>query len=288
MHDIRLKRAPHKDYRVQIPSSWQEISPRLYRHIFNALHGRYPAPSYRVRLQLVRRLLFFSRNPITQLRLWFWLKAMPGLIIYEISEKINFLWQKPSATAWLPSFRHGLTRYHLPESGLANATFIEYIQADALLNAIAAYPPHKLHQCPELDLLVATLCRPAKAFWWWKKRQPGQADDIREKFDQAIAKRRAKRLSKLPMAYKQYVLSYFLGCKLAIVHNPAYKFVFPRKRSSGNEGESGSLASLLYDLSKQPIYGNYEQTAFQNLHTVLYNLNEDIRRQKEALAKQKK
>lgn len=260
---------------AQVPASWADVNIKMYRRIFPILFSAF-SPGYLIRLYLVKRLLFSTHNPITWLRHWFWIRQMSGEIIYDISESFNWIWAKPAPKAWFKSFLFRFRRYHLPSDLLENATFIEYMYADNCLEQVAANQGD-LRECEALDQLVATLCRPSKWFHWLRKYQSDYDGDIRQRFNDSLMKRRAKKFRKLPIRWKLYVLSYFVACKTAIVEDPAYRYVFPQNRRKVADQEGGDLSQLLMSLAHLKVYGNFDETAYQNLHTILTNLNTDNR-----------
>ncbi|AHM62318.1 hypothetical protein D770_20345 [Flammeovirgaceae bacterium 311] len=271
---------------VQVPRCWDHVSPKLYRKIFPILFAGFK-PSHKIRLALVKLLLFSTYNPVKALRYWFWIRQLPGETVYDISEAFKWIWDKPAPKAWFNSFRLWIWRYHLPGDQLENATFVEYIYADNCLEAIAEHQGD-IRKCQALDELVATLCRPSKWFLFIRMRMSNYDGDIRQRFNPAIMKRRAKFFRWLPIRWKLYVLSYFIACKISIVEDPAYSYVFPKskkaKAKAADQG-GGSLTELLKDLAHQKLYGSYDETAYQNLHTILTNLNYDNRKAAEQPSK---
>lgn len=273
--------------RLPYPTSWAEITPQLFRRIFKTLYsGTETRPV--VRLKLVKLLVFFTWNPVKTLRHAFWLAQMPAVCIYEISEKLKFLWEEPTTTALIKSFRHRGTRYHLPADYLEKSCIKEFTYADSLLQLVGEWEGD-YRQCPALDMLVATLCRPAKKNWKQERYSPGTDGDIREPFNEHVMELRAKKLAKLPLHYKLYVLHFFVACKSRLLQDPAYKLIFPKaKKNSDTPEEGGTFWQLLNDVAGTKLYGNYGDTGHVNLHLVLTNLQDDLQKQQKANRNKKK
>lgn len=276
MHIIRIRNNEQLAFEGKLPESWEEVSSKAFKAIFKLLFGTFPPlPTPELRLKLIATLLFGNKFRYTA--------TMPFLSandIYQISEKISFLWKSVSPIAFIKSFSFRFCRYYLPESYLANAVCIEFIYADNYLETISQYEGD-INQCEELNYLVATLCRPRKWFHFIRKRLPSYDGDPRQRFNGSLMKRRAARFRKLPLKYKLYVLGFFIACKKDIVQDPAYNLVFPKSHKKSNPEQQGSdWAEVLKDVASTKLYGNYDETAYYNLHTMLRNMQYDNQRNK--------
>lgn len=242
---------------LELPGSWEEVTEAQFLTIFKILftkEGFRPSPEIRVRI--VRALI--QNNG-----LYFLLNAEE---IFDISEAVNFIWATPCPRAFIKHYRG---EFFLPGDYMENASWIEYITADSFLSNFHE-AKNKEAQLEELNKLAAVICRPKKWFWFIRKRFPALNDgDCREKFNQAFIEDRAREFARIPLRFKLYVLYYFIACKFHIVQS--YPLLFPKKTTE--EGaEGGGWLELLQDVASLKIYGNYEETAFYNLHTVLTNL----------------
>ncbi|NJO90763.1 MAG: hypothetical protein HC831_18715, partial [Chloroflexia bacterium] len=255
---------------IPLPENWAEVTAKQFRSIFALLYCRFPAPAIaKIRTDLVARLLG-NRKIFRQL---------DSVHIYDISNAVRFLWETSCPIAYLPSFRLNFSRYYLPESHLYNASFIEFIYADAFLAGLGVQEGEEINQ-DLLDQLVATLCRPQKFAWWFRKRLPSNDGDNRQKFNPALMKARAKKFRRLPLRWKLYVLAFFIACKHEIINNPDYNRIFPReKKKDFEEQQGGGWVQLLKDVASTRLYGNYDETAYYNLHTILTNLQDELVRQ---------
>jgi hypothetical protein len=254
-------------YPIQIPESWDQVTPSLFRKVFPVLFKTFPGPPEgKTRVELVKRMV--------NKKLF---KLFEPEQIWDFSNAISFLWKKPCPVPIIPSFRFLFTRYYLPSGYLHNASYIEFMFADAKLSSLA--DAENLNS-EELDQLIATLCRPQKMFWWIRRRLPSNDGDNRQKFNAELMKARAIKFRKLPVHWKLYVLSFFIACKDAIINDPAYSLVFPKKKKKDDEDQdSGSWKVLLKDVADTRIYGNYDETAYYSLHTILDNLQSELKKQ---------
>lgn len=272
MQQVLISHANRK-IKLDLPENWNEVTKNLFRKIFSMLYTFPSPPESTIRVRLAKRLLPSAR---------LFRKMEPAQIV-DLTNSVAFLWKTASPVAHINRFRYRFKTYHLPESRLNNITFLEFMYADAYLSNLARATDINNE---DLDRLVATLCRPQKWLWWLRKNLPGQNDgDNRQRFNAAIMKRRARRFRKLPVKWKLYVMSFFIACKHEIITDPAYRLVFPKPKQDEFKEETGSWAQLLKDVASTRLYGNYDETAYYNLHTILMNLQDELKRQK---AKRKK
>ena len=106
--------------------------------------------------------------------------------------------------------------------------------------------------------------------------------DRREKFNSKLAEKRAKALQKLPVPIKIVVLQEFIT-GLRAVHN-RYKEVYEQpgkgKVGGSRKGPGFGYLGLIDDLAEQGIFGDWEKTAFTNIHLPFFHLRKkyyDIR-----------
>lgn len=274
MHQIRIAISGNA-YAEKLPSSWQELSLRQFRMVFRILYTSIHPGKLRVSLlgKLLFRELGWWKRKTLHYRL---IRLAKTEVLWELSECVSFLWKEACSIAFLPHFWHRFRRYHLPGDHFRNGSLIEFIFADALLQHIVT--EDKVNE-DLLTELVAVLCRPAKPFWFVRKRvAEWNTGDPRQRFNSALLAQRKKRLASLPMHYKLYVLRYFVGCKLHVLES--YPLLFPKPSGNKQINESaqgGSWIELLKDIADTKLYGNYDDTAHYNLHTILTNANNDLR-----------
>lgn len=275
MHEVSITYS-RKDvtakFRYLLPEAWEDLNGREKNLVFRMLY-RKGLSRAQLRVKLLEKLVFKKAKHV--------LRAMDPEVVYEISECMQFVFSEPCPLALKPSIRHNAKTYYLPECYLHNASFIEFMYADAFLEQIASHEG-ALQGCEALNKLVAILCRPGKWFWNWRQYGAHADGDRRQRFNAENLDHRAKSLRKLPLAYKMYVLNFFIGCKQAIINE--YPGIFPKKkkRKEFADEQGSSWAELLKDIAGTRLYGNYDETAYYNLHTILTNLEDDIKRIKRA------
>jgi len=261
---------------IELPENWSQVSDKLFKNLFKILYQAFPAPDIsKIRVQLVKYLV--GKRSVFR-------RLSPDQI-YDISNAARFLVETSSPIAHYTSFKFRFTRYYLPESHLYNACFLEFIYADAFLANLALEEGNKIN-LEQLDMMVATLCRPQKTFWWYRKNLASNDGDNRQRFNPALMKKRAKKFRKLPLQWKLYVLAFFIACKHEIINSLDYNRVFPReKKQDFEDHESGGWIQLLKDVASTRLYGNYDETAYYNLHTILTNLQDELVRQEKMKTK---
>ena len=273
MHEVAItyrRKKIKRQFRYQLPEAWDELNEQERNVVFRLLY-RKGLTRPLLRVKLLEKLVFKRTK--------FVLRATAPEVVYEMAECMQFVFTEACPLALKPSIRHRAANYYLPDSYLHNASFIEFMYADAFLEQIANHEG-ALKDCEALDKLVAILCRPGK--WFWSIRRYGAAadDDRRQRFNPSNLYHRAKAFRSMPIAYKMYVLNYFIGCKQAILKE--YPALFPQKKKQNEfAGEQGSSwQELLKDIAGTRLYGNYDETAYYNLHTILTNLEDDVKRAK--------
>lgn len=254
---------------MELPESWEELQAKDRLLMFKLLYKK-GLTRPKLRLKLVEKMVLPKHRKVV--------RVMDPLVICEISELLQYSFTEPCPLKIIPGIRHNGTMYYLPDSYLDNAAFIEFMYADAFLEQVANHQG-KLQDCKALDKLVAILCRPGKWFWSFRKYGATADGDRRQRFNSSTLAYRAKKFRNMPMPYKMYVLNYFIACKQAIIHD--YPGIFPKeKRNENSESKGSSWAELLRDVAGTHLYGNYDETAYYNLHTILTNVEDDEKRRK--------
>jgi len=277
MHQLRIA-ISGKTYCEKLPANMQEMTAREFRRIFRPLFSA--VHTGHLRITLLKKLLFRRQYWLRRIMLQYKLIQLAGAeVLWEMSECLRWLWKETSPIALIPSFRHRLCTYHLPGDYFRNGSLIEFIFADALLQHIVV--DEEINE-DMLNELVAVLCRPARPFWCIKQHLADyNTGDPRQRFNSALLQRRKQRLASLPLHYKIYVLRYFVGCKLHILESYPALFPKPSKHEQINKSaQGGSWIELLKDIADTKLYGNYDETAHYNLHTILTNANNDLKDRK--------
>jgi hypothetical protein len=279
MENIRFFNGSEITFQQEIPTSWEELSGEQFKKINQLI---YAAGNSKQAIEAAKmRALQILLNPKEEEKRLNNFLSLEAHKMFDLLKVVNFLFDTFPTRTFIPSFRVGLTRYYLPAERLSNAVMIEYTYADNYLSRI----PEGLD---DLDKLVATLCRPSKWFWFLLKLFPAsQTGDRRQKFNYYLMTKRAKKFKKVPLEIKLTVLYFFVGCKLDIIQT--YKNLFPeRKPGDESKGDGASWVEIIRDVASQGLYGDYDKTAFYNLHTVLTNLDLEQQRINEQKLKSKK
>jgi hypothetical protein len=160
----------------------------------------------------------------------------------------------------------------LPETGFLAMSFGEltdaYIHFLVWLRQLVPGDEH-------LDLLVATVCRPARDVA--ELASPTWNGDHREPYNEFAARQRAKALATLEPGYKMAVALFFTGNMRAVLD---------RYEIFGGEGEPEQYPGQgwiknQHLLAEKGIFGTVDQTKAANIHDVLLYLEE---RRKDVLA----
>ncbi|RNI27672.1 hypothetical protein EFA69_16265 [Rufibacter immobilis] len=227
-------------------------------------------------------LLQVRRNLYLQW-LFFWHLKLEELeyLLLELEPICGFLFRKSTLTKQLlPKIRIPGTLKWLygPADLLGNCSFLEYIKAEA---AYLGY--HRTRDQRYLNRLVAILYRPRNRA---KETADTATGDTREKFNEALLERRTKQVARLPLATRQAIMLFFVGCRQQIVER--HREVFPEpeqgvteQRRAANLGWAGILKQLAGSIK------DYEPTGAQNIHTVLFHMKASILEEREREAKAK-
>ncbi len=246
-----------------LPSGWHEVSAEQAKQIITSL---FVEDTPKVRMTVLMALLQVKWDTFT--------KIHPATI-YEIIQLIGFIWTKPLFECPLKSFIHAGVTYFLPDPYLNSMSVIEYHFAEQFLTDFAS------GNQAALDLLLGTICRPLKKKL--NRQDPDWDGDQREKYNSAISEDRAKLFAALPLNVKLLVLQYFISSKKSLYNK--YKPLF---QSKGGSGESKKpLINLgwlgcIYDLADAGTFGDFEKTAFANIHTIcVYLLKKHFERKEQ-------
>ncbi|TPE43988.1 hypothetical protein [Pontibacter mangrovi] len=183
---------------------------------------------------------------------------------YDLLLLTSWVWEKPLSTSKISQFKFKDQVYLLPKQNLDDMMAAEFAFADLFLKQFVDSSEPKM-----LDLLVATLCRPAKPA---AAMQTPDWDGVeREKYNGAIAERRALEFAGLDIATKVVVLHHFIEQK---------RFVFDTYDifSKGGEGGSGGgfdigWVALIFELAEMGIFGDFDKVSFTNMNTLCLYLH---------------
>jgi hypothetical protein len=162
-------------------------------------------------------------------------------------------------------------KFYGPESGFADLTFYEFRTASYYY---AQYIQNNKEG--DLDRLIATLYRPGKKFWHFKKQRPDcngiRRIPISAETNPSCLEKRALRLSKLPFPVKYTILLYCSGC-FAFIRTgrpeiDGKEINLERLYVNEPDGESIGMSGLLFSIAESGIFGSIKETDQQNIYTI--------------------
>ncbi|PRY47124.1 hypothetical protein CLV58_101190 [Spirosoma oryzae] len=154
--------------------------------------------------------------------------------------------------------------YLLPETGFLTMSFGEL--TDAYIHFLA-YIRQLVPGNERLNLLVATLCRPAAP----GNRPADWNGDERELYNEYIARERAALVNELAEADKLAVLLFFAGNMKTLLGQYA---IFGDGDGEPEEYPAQGLVKNAHLLAEKHIFGNMSGTKAANVHEVLLYLEE--------------
>ena len=253
MHTIEID-----NLKVQIPSSWQEMTPHDTMRVAHVLTMPWsPSLAY-----TIIRLLTPTVNPNLYCKL-------DDDQIFTLLPLVEFL-KKPMSVKAMPLFRHGFRRYWLPDKH--NILTAEYAIGEKYLQQFC-----KSGKEEDLNALVACLCRPTK---WWivffpfvKYFNLQWNGDLRERYHSQIQEHREKWLSKIPLHKRLLVVWWLVQIRWEVQQQS--KELYKRTENSGLPGDFIDAAMAM---SEKAVFGNFEETMQTPLSLTLRYL--DLQRKK--------
>jgi hypothetical protein len=172
---------------------------------------------------------------------------------------------------FLPVISCRRKKYYGPESGFADLTFYEFRTASYYF---AKYIQDNNEQ--DLDRLIATLYRPGKKFWYFKKNK-SDCNGIRRipisaETNPILLELRALTLAKLPFPVKYTILLYCAGCfnfiRTGRPEIDGKEINLERLYKNEPDGESIGMSGLLFSIAESGIFGSIKETDQQNIYTI--------------------
>lgn len=185
--------------------------------------------------------------------------------VTALLEKIDFLFNDICLVPVVPHIPGGL---YLPDARLTNSSFIEFAFADEYFSKIST----EEDDGAMLDNLVLALCRPKKRFYFIRRLFGDK--DPRQPFD---SKHLERDISKIPVIYKTWVYFFYMNFRKYLTDK--YPALFHQNTSGGQSSTADyGWLGILTSLAKEGIFGDWENTARSNVHTVLFALsyNQDV------------
>jgi hypothetical protein len=187
--------------------------------------------------------------------------------LFHLTELLGWMYKTPLCTPVIPVFtlENGMELY-LPKDSLENINVIEFVYADSYYTNIAKGISY------DIDKLILSLCRPKRPDY--DPENPNDtSDDPREKFNPTLALARLPLIEDFDYRKKLYFIKFFSDCKEKIAEMPRLQPLFQggSKLNIPDYGWSG----MLMELSKQGVFGNFEQTQYSNLmNALIYSARE--------------
>ena len=184
--------------------------------------------------------------------------------IYGISESLNWIHAGINITKQCIPSVFKLRKLYGPATFLADVRFIEYAKAETFYNSFINTKDEVY-----LDKLIATLYRP-QVFAWQVRRLFTYGIERRVKFTDDCTARNVVRIALLKPEIKMAILTWFVGCRNAIVAK--YPNVF--NQSDDTNGDGFGWAGLITHVSGGK-FGDQDKTAYTNLHDILRMLEQE-------------
>lgn len=272
MHTVTINSTPY-----QLPSRWDELSgEQLRKMAWVSLLDKSPADTAKLMILIMAMSLPW----------WARLKFQYFYIVQSsIEEKADLLYLTRSfqefrtlTTQKIQKIRYRFVLLYGPESGLANATFWEYIKAEQyFLNYNERKDPIWL------DKLVAVLYRPQREGF-----NPQIHADIRTPLNDASVKFRTAIVQKIDLQTKLAILMWFDGCRTALIK--MFPLIFQKEEKSRtnfnkSRGQSGWIG-LISELAGS--MNDYEKIGETNLFTAMTDISHRIRKANESASKKRK
>lgn len=252
MNDVRIGTVSR-----QLPAQWDELTRRQLLRIVPILFRQLtPVRAQLLLLFTLLRLPWRLRHVLTpfqqadNLRLVRWLTA-PSRLTKQLLPTLGPWWARLAG----------------PGDWLAGVQVWEFSNAEHQLRKWL-----DTQDVAALNALVAVLYRPRRWGWQLRRLSPGYAGDDRQAFNSKTVAPRAARVARLPLAERQAVLLYYLGCRAAL--ETSYPHLF-----SGDEANAQDANPWLTLIGKLPNdkFGDIERIGQRPLHTVLLFTNQFIR-----------
>ncbi|SDK34773.1 hypothetical protein SAMN05421823_102519 [Catalinimonas alkaloidigena] len=246
-----------------IAGSFQELTRRQLVAIAGIIHSQRPMLDAALRVLFI--LLQVHRRPRLAWLLYFRLRTHH---VQDLLLLTDFLFQKNDLTKnRIPTIRRGLKRLYGPNDELKGLRFIEWMHAEA---AFLAYS--KTQEEQHLNRLVAILYRPRKK--GARPQAPDWDGDLRERYNDYTLEARTRNVSRLPLATRQAILMFYVGCRALIIARFPNVFKEPGESTQVTSGQNGwpeVMRRLAGDVTK------FEEVSYQRLTLVLYDLDGRIR-----------
>lgn len=241
----------------QLPANWDELSRAQLLAIMPLLFR--PLAPVALKAQLLRVLLAIPAG------LW---RQLTNFQVADLLHLVRWLTEPSRLTRQrLPLLGPVYARLAGPGDWLAGVSVWEFANAENYLRSWT-----ETQKEAALNALVAVLYRPRRAFHWLRGLSPAFTGDHRQAFNGKTVAARAARVARLPLAQRQAVLLYYLGCRAAL--ESAYPHLFSGDTANGKD--ANPWLTLIGRLPNDK-FGDVEAIGKRPLHTVLLFTNQFIR-----------
>jgi len=245
--------------KYEMASSWEEL--RIDQKL--ALTPLVFCTQKSPKVQLVCLRIIVPPNALSDRQF----KKITSAQFYDLFQTIEWLWNTEPLVS-LSEFEHQGVTYLVPKPDFSTVVLAEFAMLD-IRRFVRPKPDEK-----SLDLLVATLCRPAGDPASWK--DPKWNGDRRQLFNTNLTEQAANGpLKSLPIAYKVMVLQLVSQAMRSLQR--LYRVIFekfdPDEKSPAPGGEQiPGYISLMFELAESGVFGDFERTSYIPIHTIMVYL----------------
>ncbi|MFC4230568.1 hypothetical protein ACFOW1_01610 [Parasediminibacterium paludis] len=235
----------HKQYKVQLPESWNECSAKQLVQLaalFNSGVETDVAVIKALRILLGKNVFAFA--------------FIPADVKYRLISSIAWVFKSNGLTVNVLPKYNGL---YGPKSELSNTIFKE-------IHACEMYYRMHLDKVPDaLDKLIAVLYREKKLFYNTKIDAAG---DVRKAYNSNTVEHRAKQIAKWPQPVKDAILLFYDGCREHfIASNPA---VFSKDGGETESEQFHGFFLMMRNLAADGKFGTFDKVENLPFYTALY------------------
>lgn len=243
-----------------IPTCWNELSQAQLLQVMDTLFvSQYTGEQALLKLLKIlcgMNYFQFFRSPVDQLSEFLYLTTF----LYTEQELTNNL---------IPEYFHKGEKYYGPAAGFDNLVMEEFAHTEFHFESWWNDKENFSH----LDNLVACLYRPAKKGYDHKRNPDG---DPRQPFNEKLCSWNAiHAVRKWPLNVKLAIATWYGSCHRHLVSvNPE---VFS---GGGGEAPLFGLVSVIRNVAKGGVFGNFKEVEKQYVHLVMIELNEVVQENK--------
>jgi len=240
----------HKKF-YTVPQSWNELSSKQLLACVKVLYSQ--------KQMLDAQVTLFK---ILTGASW-WRLCLAGPL--DIEDKLyltDFLFEENNLTKnLLPSypFLYG------PADDFNNLLVQEFIFSEMYYER---HKDSKLLHSSDLNMLIATLYRPAK---WFYNKKINRSGDVRKKYNDNLTARYAKVIAKWPLSIKLGILHWYEGCRLKLIKDNPDVF-----GASGGTAAKYGLWSIMRGIAEKGIHGTINLVENMFVKVFMMELNEVV------------